>query len=79
MHVKQQSLDQLLNPFKLNSSQTAYIKGRYLGENASLRLILDIFEHCENEILDWILIFLDFEKSNLFRRMEFSFQSFSET
>ena len=31
----------------INENQSAYIKGRYIGENA--RLILDIFEYCESE------------------------------
>ena len=30
----------------ISKSQSAYIKGRFIGENA--RLILDIFEYCEN-------------------------------
>ena len=30
----------------ISKSQTAYIKGRFIGENA--RIILDIFEYCEN-------------------------------
>lgn len=31
----------------INDNQTAYIKGRYIGENA--RLILDKFEFCDSE------------------------------
>lgn len=43
-------------PFKLiNTNQTAYIKGRYIGENA--RLILDVFEYCERENIDGLLLF----------------------
>ena len=42
----------------INENQTAYIKGRYIGMNA--RLILDIFEYCETENLEGILLFLDF-------------------
>lgn len=40
---------------------SAYIKGRYIGENA--RLILDVFEYNLQTDLDGILLFLDFEKS----------------
>ena len=34
---------------------------RYIGENA--RLILDIFEYCNENNEDGILVFLDFEKA----------------
>ena len=53
----------------INQNQTACIKGRYIGENAWL--ILDIFEHCENENSDGILLFLDFEKT--FDSVEWNF------
>ena len=53
----------------INENKTAYIKGRYIGENA--RLIFDIFEHCENENAGGILLFLDFEKS--FDSVEWNF------
>ena len=56
-------------PQLINENQTAYIKGRYIGENA--RLILDIFEYCENENSDGILLFLDFEKA--FDSVEWNF------
>lgn len=45
----------------IGNEQTAYIKGRYIGSNA--RLILDIFEYCENNNQNGILLFLDFKKS----------------
>ena len=45
----------------IGREQSAYIKGRYIGENA--RLILDIFEYCQHKDLDGILLFLDFEKA----------------
>lgn len=45
----------------INKNQTAYVKGRYIGENA--RLILDIFEYCDSENKNGILLFLDFEKA----------------
>lgn len=39
----------------INKNQTAYIKGRYIGENA--RLMLDVFEYCETENIDGLLLF----------------------
>lgn len=53
----------------ISEQQTAYIKGRYIGENG--RLILDVFEYCETENLDGILLFLDFEKA--FDSVEWNF------
>lgn len=53
----------------INDNQTAYIKGRYIGENN--RLILDIFEFCESENVGGILLFLDFEKA--FDSVEWNF------
>lgn len=38
----------------INENQTAYVKGRYIGENA--RLILDIFDYCNAENEDGILL-----------------------
>ena len=45
----------------IGHEQSAYIKGRFIGENA--RLILDIYEYCENMNQEGILMFLDFEKA----------------
>jgi hypothetical protein len=45
----------------IDDEQTAYIKGRYIGSNA--RLILDIFEHWENNNQEGLLLFLNFEKA----------------
>ena len=56
-------------PQLVNKNQTAYIKGRYIGKNA--RLILDIFEYCENENSDGILLFLDLIKA--FDSVEWNF------
>lgn len=53
----------------INKNQTAYVKGRYIGENA--RLILDIFEYCDSENKNGILLFLDFEKA--FDSVEWNF------
>ena len=53
----------------ISKEQTAYIKGRYIGTNA--RLILDIFEYCENNNEEGLLLFLDFEKA--FDSIEWNF------
>ena len=53
----------------INPNQSAYIRGRYIRANA--RLILDIFEYCENFYEDGILLFLDFEKA--FDSIEWNF------
>ena len=53
----------------ISKSQSAYIKGRFIGENA--RLILDIFEYCENSNDEGIFLFLDFEKA--FDSVEWNF------
>lgn len=55
--------------YTINKNQTAYVKGRYIDENA--RLILDIFEYCNSENKDGILLFLDFEKA--FDSVEWNF------
>ena len=60
----QKIINKLINP-----NQSAYIKGRYIGSNA--RLILDIYEYCENFDNDGILLFLDFEKA--FDSVEWNF------
>lgn len=39
----------------INKNQSAYIKGRYIWENA--RLMLDVFEYCETENIDGLLLF----------------------
>ena len=53
----------------ISKEQSAYIKGRYIGENA--RLIVDIFEYYMSNDLDGILLFLDFEKA--FDSIEYNF------
>ena len=45
----------------ISKDQSAYIKGRYIGINA--RLIVDIFEYCESNNQEAILLFLDFQKA----------------
>ena len=53
----------------IGKEQSAYIKGRYIGDNA--RLILDIFDYCEEFNENGILLFLDFEKA--FDSVEWNF------
>ena len=53
----------------INKDQTAYIKGRFIGSNA--RLLLDIFEYCESNNKEGILMFLDFQKA--FDSVEWNF------
>ena len=53
----------------VSEDQSAYIKGRYIGLNA--RMILDIFEFCEENEKDGILLFLDFQKA--FDSVEWNF------
>jgi exonuclease III len=54
---------------QIGTEQTAYVKGRFIGINA--RFILDIFEYCENNNENGILLFLDFEKA--FDSVEWNF------
>ena len=53
----------------INKNQSAYVKGRFIGMNA--RLILDIFDYCEETNEDGVLLFLDFEKA--FDSVEWNF------
>lgn len=53
----------------ISKNQSGYIKGRYIGNNA--RLILDIFEYCENTNTEGILLFADFQKA--FDSVEWNF------
>ena len=48
-------------PSIINYDQTAYIKGKFVGE--SIRLIDDILYHAEHENLDGILFAVDMEKA----------------
>lgn len=45
----------------INENQSAYIKGRYIEENA--RIILDLFDYCVETNNEGIFLFLDFEKA----------------
>ena len=50
-----------LIPNLINYDQTAYVKGRFIGE--SMRIIDDIFYHADQENLDGILFAADMEKA----------------
>ena len=45
----------------INSDQTGFIKGRYIGEN--IRLIIDIMEYTKKHNIPGILVSLDFRKA----------------
>ena len=45
----------------IHYDQTAYVKGRYVGE--SIRLVYDLFEVAEQENLDGIIFAADIEKA----------------
>ena len=53
----------------ISYDQSAYIKGRFIGINA--RTIVDIYEYCEENDIDGILLFLDFQKA--FDSVEWNF------
>lgn len=53
----------------IKREQSAYNKGRYIGEN--VRFILGVFEYYLQNDLDGILLFLDFEKA--FDSVEYNF------
>ena len=46
-------------PHLIESDQTGYVKGRFIGEN--IRLISDIIEQHKNK--EGMILFLDFEKA----------------
>ena len=48
-------------PKIIDSSQTGFIKGRYIGEN--IRLIQETIEMVEKENMPGLLFFADFEKA----------------
>ena len=48
-------------PLIINSNQTGFIKGRYIGEN--IRLINDILEQTKAQEIPGILLLLDFKKA----------------
>ena len=48
-------------PKIINSDQTGFIKGRYIGEK--IRLISDVMDYAKAENLSGILLSLDFKKA----------------
>jgi hypothetical protein len=48
-------------PSVINQDQSAYLKGRYIGEN--IRTITDIIDYCKSKRLSAILLLIDFEKA----------------
>ena len=56
-------------PFLINSNQTGFVKGCYIGENT--HLIKDIFEQIETQNISGLLLLLDFRKA--FGMLEWSF------
>ena len=48
-------------PKIINSTQTGYVKGRFIGEAA--RSILDVMDYAKNQNILGILLFIDFEKA----------------
>ena len=45
----------------IDSNQTGFVKGRYIGEN--IRLLLDLIEESEDDNSPGVLVFTDFEKA----------------
>ena len=50
-----------VNHSLISDDQTAYVKGRYIGE--SVRLIDDLLNYAEDENIDGILFAADIEKA----------------
>ncbi len=50
-----------LLPNLINENQTAYIRGRFIGQN--IRLITDVIDHTEEVQIPGIILFLDFKKA----------------
>ena len=48
-------------PKIINSTQTGYVKGRFIGEGA--RSILDVMDYTKKQNIPGILLFIDFEKA----------------
>ena len=52
---------QTVLPNLINGDQTAYIKGRYIGQN--IRLIQDVIDYADDEELEGAILFMDFSKA----------------
>ena len=48
-------------PKLINSDQTGFVKGRYIGQN--IRLLSDIMEYLDEKKTSGLLLFIDFEKA----------------
>ena len=48
-------------PKLINSDQTGFVKGRYIGQN--IRLLSDIMEYLDAKKTSGLLLFIDFEKA----------------
>jgi hypothetical protein len=48
-------------PSIISPDQTAYLKGRYIGEN--IRTVADIIEYCKSRNVTSVLLLIDFEKA----------------
>lgn len=48
-------------PKIINSTQTGFVKGRFIGEAA--RSILDVMDYTKRQNIPGILLFIDFEKA----------------
>ena len=57
-------------PKLINSDQTGFVKGRYIGQN--IRLLNDIMEYLGAKKTSGLLLFIDFEKA--FDSLEVIFQ-----
>ena len=57
-------------PKLINSDQTGFVKGRYIGQN--IRLLNDIMEYLDAKKTSGLLLFIDFEKA--FDSLEVIFQ-----
>ena len=59
-HVLANRLKPLL-PYLINENQTAYVKGRFIGQN--VRLITDVIDYTDEMQIPGIVLFLDFQKA----------------
>ena len=58
-------------PKLINSDQTGFIKGRYIGQN--VRLLNDLMEYTEANHVPGIFLFIDFKKA--FDTLEWAFNN----
>ena len=58
-------------PKLINSDQTGFVKGRYIGQN--IRLLNDIMEYLDAKKTSGLLLFIDFEKA--FDSLEWDFRN----